>query len=74
MKEPEQGKMDLNDLVDIRDVKVDRSLPTEERIKSYVQQVKHPYDFRVGNVKVHISYAGESKTINDSFSDMIASL
>ena len=74
MKEPEQSKMDLNDLVDIRDVKVDRSLPTEERIKSYVQQVKHPYDFRVGTVKVHISYAGESKTINDSFTDMIASL
>ena len=74
MKEPEQSKMDLNDLVDIRDVKVDRSLPTEERIKSYVQQVKHPYDFRVGKFKVHISYAGESKTINDSFTDMIASL
>ena len=72
MKEPEQSKMDLNDLVDIRDV--NRSLPTEERIKSYVQQVKHPYDFRVGKVKVHISYAGESKTINDSFTDMIASL
>ena len=50
MKEPEQSKMDLNDLVDIRDVKVDRSLPTEERIKSYVQQVKHPYVFRVGKV------------------------
>ena len=29
MKEPEQSNMDLNDLVDIRDVKVDRSLPTE---------------------------------------------
>ena len=27
-------------LVDIRDVKIDRSLPSEERIKSFIEQIK----------------------------------
>lgn len=30
-------------LVDIRDVKIDRSLPSEERIKSFIEQIKNPY-------------------------------
>ncbi len=65
---------DLNDLVDIRNVHVDHSLPLEERMRSYVEQVKDPYCFRVGNVKVRVSYAGKDKTLNDSFSTMISSM
>ena len=31
----------LDELVDIRDVKIDKALPVEERIISYVQQIKN---------------------------------
>lgn len=68
-----QGK-NLSDLVDIRDVKIDRDLPTEERVRSYVQQIKDPYCFRVGDVKVRVSYAAKDQTLDDSFSAMIASM
>lgn len=64
----------LTDLVDIRDVKVDRSLPTEERVRSYVEQIKNPYCFRVGDVKVRVSYADKAKSLDDSFGEMIASM
>ena len=30
----------VDQLVDIRDVRIDSSLPTEERIKSFVEQIK----------------------------------
>lgn len=69
----DQGKS-LSELVDIRDVKIDRNLPTEERIRSYVQQIKDPYCFRVGDVKVRVSYAAKDQTLDDSFSTMIASM
>lgn len=65
---------ELSELIDIRDVKVDRSLPTEERIKSYVEQIKNPYRFKVGDVKVRVSYAENDQTLNDNFSEMISSL
>ena len=64
----------ISDLVDIRDVKIDRTLPVEERMKSYIDQIKNPYCFRVGDVKVRISYSDEVQTMNDSFSALIASL
>lgn len=50
----------LDSLVDIRDVKIDRSLPVEERMKSYVEQIKNPYMFKVGKTIVRVSYVGIS--------------
>lgn len=74
MKESNETAADLSSLVDIRDVTVDRSLPVEDRIRSYVEQVKNPYCFRVGDVKVRVSFASDGRTLNDSFTDMLASL
>ena len=64
----------LASLVDIRDVQIDRSLPMEERVKSYVAQVKNPYLFRVGDTVVHVSYADTDRTMNDNFVNMIAAM
>ena len=64
----------LASLVDIRDVKIDRSLPIEDRVKSYVEQVKNPYMFKVGNTVVRVSYADTNRTMNDNFVNMIASM
>lgn len=70
----ESSRKALDSLVDIRDVKIDQEQPPEERIRSFVQQVKDPYCFRVGNVKVRVAYAGKDETLNDSFCNMISTL
>lgn len=71
----EQSKKDLlESLVDIRDVKIDRSKPVEERMKSYVEQIKNPYLFKVGNTIVRVSYANTQATINDNFVNLLASM
>lgn len=63
---------DISELVDIRDVEIDTSLPVEERIKSYIEQVRDPYCFRVGDVKVRVSFSDTDRTLTDNFSDMLA--
>ena len=70
----EQSEKNLSELVDIRDVVIDKSLPLEERVRSYVEQIKDPYCFKVGDVVVRVSYAGKDKTLTDSFTSMIASM
>lgn len=74
MRDRRKENTSLSSLVDIREVKVDRNLPTEDRVRSYVEQVKDPYCFRVGDVKVRVSYTAGEKTLNDSFRDMFASM
>ena len=64
----------LNSLVDIRDVKIDRSLPLEERMKYYVEQIKNPYMFKVGKTIVRVSYANTTQTIIDNFLNLLMSL
>ena len=51
----EQSEKNLSELVDIRDVVIDKSLPLEERVRSYVEQIKDPYCFKVGDVVVRVS-------------------
>ena len=70
----EQSEKNLSELVDIRDVVIDKSLPLEERVRSYVEQIKDPYCFKVGDVVVRVSYADKDKSLTDSFTSMITSM
>ena len=70
----EQSEKNLSELVDIRNVVIDKNLTLEERVRSYVEQIKDPYCFKVGDVVVRVSYAGKDKSLTDSFTSMIASM
>ena len=70
----EQSEKNLSELVDIRDVVIDKSLPLEERVRSYVEQIKDPYRFKVGDVVVRVSYADKDKSLTDSFTSIFASM
>ena len=73
--ENERSRKELLDsLVDIRDVKIDRSMSVEDRMKSYVEQIKNPYMFKVGNTVVRVSYANTQAMINDNFVNLLASM
>ena len=74
MADKQSRKELLDSLVDIRDVKIDRSQHVEERMKSYVEQIKNPYLFKVGNTVVRVSYANTQATINDNFVNLLASM
>ena len=73
--ENERSRKELLDsLVDIRDVRIDRSMSVEDRMKSYGEQIKNPYMFKVGNTIVRVSYANTQATINDNFVNLLASM
>lgn len=55
----------FNDLVDIRTVTVDKSLPKEERIADFVRQIKNPYRFRCGDFVVKASFARNGATLEN---------
>lgn len=65
MKNVDVRMVDRNALADIRDVKIDRSLPKEERIRSFVQQIRNPYVFKCGEVVVRTVFANTEATLED---------
>lgn len=72
IKSVELKKADVEELVDIRDVQIDSSLSTEDKIKSYVAQIRDPYCFKVGSVVVRVSYSDKQTTLNDQFVNMLS--
>lgn len=56
---------DRSQLADINDVKIDTSLPCEERIKSYVEQMGNPYIYKDGDIVVKVSFADTSVSLQE---------
>jgi hypothetical protein len=65
MKEQSRGEVDKSTLVDIQDVSIDTSLPLEDRMASFIQQVKNPYVFRYKNRVIRVSFVDTETTFEE---------
>ena len=74
MEQKHQIDKNMDGLIDIRDVKLDSSLGQAERIQSFLQQIKNPYCFRVGDIVVNVDYTEGGPSLNDCFADMLSLL
>lgn len=63
---PEKENQTVSEnLVDIREIKVDKDLPREERIAEFVRQIKDPYCFKCGKFIVQATFAADGPTLED---------
>ena len=65
IKNAETENLSLDELVDIRDVTIDTSLPFTERIINYIQQIKNPYCYKCGDIAVKIKFADTDVTMEE---------
>ena len=56
-------------LVDLRDVKIDSGKPVVDKMNDYFEQIKNPYLFKVGDMRVKLSFGGER-----SFTDALGAV
>lgn len=54
-----------DELVDIREVTVDKDLPKEERIAAFLHQIKNPYRFRCGDFVVNAAFSSNGVTLEE---------
>lgn len=57
--------VDRDTLVDIRDVRIDETLPRDERFRSFLNQIKNPFVFKCGNIVIKTTYAKNGVTMED---------
>lgn len=58
-------KVDRTTLRDINSVHIDMSLPCEQRMKSFVEQIGNPYCYRDGELVIGIGYAETEMSLHD---------
>lgn len=68
-----EAPIDITELADIRDVKIDPALPKEERQKSYLQQIKNPNLYRCGDMIVRVSFAKTGVTLEERLKQYLLS-
>ena len=56
-KEAAVPDLKKDNLVDIRSVHIDQSLPEKKRMLDYLAQIKNPYCFRCGETEVKLSFS-----------------
>lgn len=65
---------DVKELVDIGSVKIDQTLPREERVRSYLSQIKNPYCFKVGETVVKVKFSQTNLTMEECMNGYFSSL
>ena len=65
-------KMELNILVEITAVSVDKNLPEKERYAEYKRQIKNPLRYKSGKFNITAFHPDNGKSINDCLRGMFA--
>lgn len=73
-KDTDVRNVDIDTLVDIRDIKIDMELPREKRIEEFVRQIKNPYCFKVGKIAVKVDFSQEGATFEERIKEYLESL
>ena len=58
-------------LVDIRDVRVNKALPREQRISEFVRQIKNPYIFKCGQFTVHVGFTANGISLEECIAGLL---
>ena len=68
-------KINTDDLIDIRDVVINPALNKEERITSFVNQIRNPLCYKYGDYVIQISFnEDDERTIDRCFEDYLQNL
>lgn len=65
MKNVDVRTVDVHTLEDIDQVKVDKSLPKEERMLDFVRKIKNPFCFICNGMVVKTSYADKGESLEN---------
>lgn len=74
MKDIDIRTVNRSQLVDLNTIVIDENQPVEERLESFVEQIKNPYCFRVGDIVVKVVYKENGPTFQQNFEEMLLTM
>lgn len=60
-----------DNFTDLREIQIDESKKVPERVENFLEQVKNPYLFKVGDVFVKVNYK-DGKDLADSLISLLS--
>ena len=72
LKNMDIEQCETDQLVDLRSVAIDKSLPVPERMRSFVKQIKTPYLFKVDDITVKVEVSSGNSLEDSLLSFLLA--
>ena len=63
--------VNIEDLMDVRKIKIDKNLPQEKRQAQYLKQVGNPYLLRRGSMIIKVSFANNGLSMEQAFENLL---
>lgn len=68
------SEINSDDVIDIKDIKIDRRKPSDERLLDFLNVVKNPYVFKIKGRIVKVNFSDSNKTAEDCLTSVLKSL
>ena len=62
---------DIEQLTDIRDIKIDKNLSQEKRQAQFLKQVENPYLLRRGSMMIKVTFANNGLSMEQAFENLL---
>lgn len=72
MRQTDIQSVDIDTLVDIRDVEIDSKLDKEEKIEMYLHQIKNPYCVRYKDVKIQMDFNDKGQSLDEKIEQFLS--
>ena len=63
--------VDIEQLTDIRNIKIDKNLSQEKRQAQFLKQVGNPYRLRRGSMIIKVSFANNGLSMEQAFENLL---
>lgn len=63
--------VDIEQLTDIRNIKIDKNLSQEKRQAQFLKQVGNPYLLRRGSMIINVSFANNGLSMEQAFENLL---
>ena len=63
---------EINSSSDISQIEVDTSLPVPERLQRFLSRAGDPYQFKIGDTTVHISFCMEKTNLQERLAHIMS--
>jgi len=60
-------------LMDLSEIVIDETMNKTERLKKYIRDIGNPYEFRVGDVEVMISFESDGQSLQEKMEGYFSS-
>jgi hypothetical protein len=64
--------LQYNNLIDIKDVMVDKNLSKDERITEYIRQIRNPFHFKCGKFTVRARFAENGPSLEECLQRLVS--